>query len=143
MALLIFIFPLAAKDVFPPLPAAILEAKSVCIENQTGEAAPADTAYRFLLKWKRYRIESQCASADLRLSFSFSAGEPGQRVVLLPTPFGIIGASRSVRDGFTTIRVTSVTTGEELFKNTHAWNPKGATNTLLEDFKKRVGKMPK
>ncbi len=59
-------FALSAKEKqHLPLPATVLAAKTVFIDNQTGMAKLGDRAYEELKKWGRFQIVSDRKQADL------------------------------------------------------------------------------
>jgi hypothetical protein len=59
-------FTLSAKEKqHLPLPATVLAAKAVFIDNQTGMAKLGDRAYEELRKWGRFQIVSDRKRADL------------------------------------------------------------------------------
>jgi len=51
LALVLIVSPIHAKDNHAPLPASVMAAKTVYIDNQTSEAAITDRAYDALTKW--------------------------------------------------------------------------------------------
>jgi hypothetical protein len=77
LALVLIASPIHAKDNFPPLPASVMAAKTVYIDNQTGDAEIRDRAYDALTKWGRFKILKDAKDADLILRFTADAeGRP-------------------------------------------------------------------
>jgi hypothetical protein len=58
-----------------PLPAKVLAAKTVFIQNDSGHAEIADKAYRALSAWGRYQIVDSSAKADLIVILAIGKGE--------------------------------------------------------------------
>jgi hypothetical protein len=116
-----------AADKYPPLPASVITAKTVFIDNQTGFSQITDKAYETLTKWGRYKIVKDKKDADLVLQFTADTGgrptPPGNNIDQSPTPIVL-----SVRDQ----------------SNTELWNvsknqPFHSQTTLdIDEFKKRV-----
>src|SRR5260370_34414056 len=53
------------KEKYAPLPSKLMQAKSVYIENKTGDAERGDVFFKELTKWKRFSIVSEKSKADL------------------------------------------------------------------------------
>ena len=97
LALILIVSPIHAKDNHAPLPASVMAAKTVYIDNQTSEAAITDRAYDALTKWGRFKIVKDPKDADLVLRFTANTRgrptPPGNDIDRSPTPIIL-----SVRD---------------------------------------------
>jgi hypothetical protein len=127
LAVVLVVSPMYAADKFPPLPASVIAAKTVYIDNQTGSTQITDKAYEALSKWGRFTIVKDAKGADLVLRFTADAEgrptAPGNNIDQSPTPILF-----SVRDQ----------------ANTELWSisknqPFHSQTTLdIDEFKKRV-----
>jgi hypothetical protein len=127
LAVVLVVSPIYAADKYPPLPASVIAAKSVFIDNQTGFTQISDKAYEALTKWGRYQIVKDKKDADLVLQFTADTGgrptPPGNNIDQSPTPIVM-----SVRDQANTELLN-------ISKN----QPFHSQTTLdIDDFKKRV-----
>jgi hypothetical protein len=127
LAVVLVAYPIYAADKYPPLPASILAAKSVYIDNQTGYSQISDKAYEALTKWGRYTIAKDKKDADLVLQFTADTQgrptAPGNNIDQSPTPIVM-----SIRDQSNTELLN-------ISKN----QPFHSQTTLdIDDFKKRV-----
>jgi hypothetical protein len=97
LAVVLLVSPIYAKDKTAPLPASVLAAKTVYIDNQTGHAQISDRAYDALTKWGRFKIVKDEKDADLVLQFTADTKSrptpPGNDIDKSPTPIIL-----SVRD---------------------------------------------
>src|SRR5580704_5177570 len=59
-----------AQDQHPPFPASLMAAKTVYIDNQTGDAKITDRANDAITKWGRFQISKDEKGADLILRFT-------------------------------------------------------------------------
>jgi hypothetical protein len=127
LAIVLVVSPIYAADKFPPLPASVIAAKTVYIDNQTGYTQITDKAYEALTKWGRFTIVKDAKAADLVLRFTADTEgrptPPGNNIDQSPTPVLF-----SVRDQ----------------ANTELWSisknqPFHSQTTLdIDEFKKRV-----
>jgi hypothetical protein len=62
--------PIHATDKHVPLPASVMAAKTVYIDNQTGHAEITDRAVDSLTKWGRFKVLKDAKDADLILRFT-------------------------------------------------------------------------
>jgi hypothetical protein len=90
LALILVVSPIHAKDKPAPLPASVIAAKTVYIDNQTGHAEITDRAYDALNKWGRFKILKDAKDADLVLRFTANTNgrptPPGNDIDMSPTP---------------------------------------------------------
>ncbi len=127
LAVVLIVSPIYAAEKYPPLPASVIAAKTVFIDNKTGYTQVTDKAYEALSKWGRYKIVKDAKDADLVLRFTADTEgrptPPGNNIDQSPTPIVL-----SVRDQ----------------TNNEVWNvsknqPFHSQTTLdIDEFKKRV-----
>src|SRR5277367_4966873 len=90
LALVLVVSPIHAKDKLAPLPASVIAAKTVYIDNQTGHAEIADRAYDALSKWGRFKILKDAKDADLVFRFTADTNgrpaPPHNDIDVSPTP---------------------------------------------------------
>ena len=108
----------------PSLPAAILGAKSVYIDNQTTDAALQNAAHMSLAKWGRFQVVDSVQKADVILRLT---GSNYVHVVPSDTP-PMSMASANARGG-------SESAGAALLPNGYEAAPDGFTRVTLLDAK--------
>ena len=90
LALVLAVSPIHAADKHAPLPASVIAAKTVYIDNQTGSSQITDKAYEALSKWGRYKIVKDAKDADLVIRFTADTkgrpNPPGNDIDKSPTP---------------------------------------------------------
>jgi len=90
LGLVLVVSPIHAQDKRAPLPASVIAAKTVYIDNQTGDAQITDRAYDALSKWGRFKILKDAKDADLVLRFTVDTGgtptPPHNDIDKSPTP---------------------------------------------------------
>jgi hypothetical protein len=90
LALVLVVSPIHAKDKHAPLPASVIAAKTVYIDNQTGHAEITDRAYDALNKWGRFKMLMIAKDADLVLRFTADTKgrptPPHNDIDISPTP---------------------------------------------------------
>ncbi|HTC63616.1 MAG TPA: hypothetical protein VK709_12295 [Candidatus Saccharimonadales bacterium] len=90
IAIALIVPPILAKDMHAPLPASVIAAKTVYIDNQTGHAEITDRAYDALSKWGRFKILMNAKDADLILRFTADTEgrptPPHNDIDISPTP---------------------------------------------------------
>ena len=132
LALVLAVSPIHAKDKFAPLPASVLAAKTVYIDNQTGHAQISDRAYDELTKWGRFKIVKDAKDADLVLRFTANTNDrptpPGNDIDVSPTPILL-----SVRDQ----------TNNELWSVSKDKPFHSQTRLDIDEFKKRIEEQEK
>lgn len=101
------------KDRHMPLPPQIVTARTIYIENQSGDPDIADRAYDELLKWGRFKVVPDKNQSDLILSLSLKESLDGYRT----TGGGEIGGIRqpirtqSVVSGYSRVTLMDPQTG--------------------------------
>src|ERR1700689_479 len=87
---MLVVSPIQAKDNHAPLPASVMAAKTVYIDNQTGHTEITDRAYDALRKWGRFKILKDAKDADLILRFTADTNgrptPPHNDIDVSPTP---------------------------------------------------------
>jgi hypothetical protein len=77
LAIVLAISTIHAKDNYAPLPASVMAAKTIYIDNQTGQPEITDRAYDALTKWGRFKILQNAKDADAVLRITAdTAGRP-------------------------------------------------------------------
>ena len=66
-----------AKETHAPLPSAVLTAKTIYVDNQSGVAVMGDRAYDELRKWGRFEIVDNPQKADMVLLLSVTSYDAG------------------------------------------------------------------
>ena len=132
LALVLVVSPIHAKDKLAPLPASVIAAKTVYIDNQTGHAEIADRAYDALSKWGRFKILKDAKDADLVLRFTANTNgrptPPGNDIDVSPTPVVL-----SIRDQANN-ELWSVSKDKPLHSQ---------TRLDIDEFKKRIEEQEK
>jgi hypothetical protein len=132
LAFVLVVSPIHAKDKFAPLPASVIAAKTVYIDNQTGHPEITDRAYDALSKWGRFKILKDAKDADLVLRFTANTKgrptPPGNDIDVSPTPVIF-----SVRDQ----------TNNELWSVSKDKPFHSQTRLDIDEFKKRIEEQEK
>ena len=132
LAVVLVVSPIYAADKYPPLPASVIAAKTVFIDNQTGYTQITDKAYEALSKWGRFKIVKDAKDADLVLRFTADTEgrptPPGNNIDQSPTPIVF-----SVRDQ----------TNNELWSVSKNKPFHSQTSLDIDEFKKRVEEQEK
>jgi hypothetical protein len=145
----------AAKDrQHLPLPAPVLAAKTVYIDNQTGMAKLGDRAYEEMKKWDRFQIVMDRKQADL--VFLLTAREHnGGYVTTGGGQTGSVDSSGNINTnsnptyttpvtvGYTYLTVFDAKTGDNLWNESKRWGNlytgfHSATKGLIDELRKRI-----
>ena len=111
---------LRADKTYTPLPSIVLKAKTVFIENGTGDATLQDLVYLEIARWGRFRMAESRDKADVILAISgatsvrlvqASESSPGY----LARMYADTSAQPSVPAGFTRISVVDPKSGKALW----------------------------
>jgi hypothetical protein len=90
LAFALVVSPIHAKEKHAPLPASVIAAKTVYIDNQTGHSEITDRAVDALTKWGRFKIVTDAKDADLILQFTADTkgrpAPPHNDIDVSPTP---------------------------------------------------------
>lgn len=143
-----------AKDRHLPLPPQITTAKTVYIDNQSGNAKLGDRAYEQLQKWGRFQVVQDRKQADLIFLLSAREYVRGYTTSGSDTT-GTIDAngnintstsptsSRPVSVGYTYLTVIDPKTGNNLWSDSKQWGNlytgfHSATKGLIDELEKRI-----
>jgi hypothetical protein len=135
----------AAKEHHAPLPAKLLAAKTIYIENH-GPAKIADRAYDELQKWGRWKIVDSTGAADIVLQLSGERGEAtsGQTSSYdYKTNTWHHGTVTEASSGHTHISIIDPKAGETLYSDTRSAGYKSATRKMLQDLRNRIEEQEK
>jgi hypothetical protein len=142
-----------------PLPANVLAAKTVFIDNQTGMAKLGDRAYEELKKWGRFQIVPDRKQADL--IFLLTAQErDGGYVTSGGGQTGTVDSSGNINTssnptytthvtvGYTYLTVFDAKSGDNLWSESKRWGNlytgfRSATKSLIDELKKRMDEQSK
>ncbi len=118
-----------------PLPAQVMTAKTVYIDNQSEDASVGDKAREELRKWGRFQLVSDRAEADL--IFVFSTSEYTSYATSSP-PY-----STEVQANYTYLTIIDGKSGQHLWNASQKWGSlyggyHSATRGLMNDLKKRL-----
>ena len=132
LAIALVVSPSHAKDKHVPLPASVIAAKTVYIDNETGHAEITDRAVDALTKWGRFKILKDAKDADLVLRFTANTNgrptPPGNDIDVSPTPVVL-----SIRDQANN-ELWSVSKDKPLHSQ---------TRLDIDEFKKRIEEQEK
>jgi hypothetical protein len=132
LALALVVSPIHAKDKHAPLPASVIAAKTLYIDNQTGHAEITDRAFDALSKWGRFKIVQNAKDADLVLRFTADTkgrpNPPHNDIDISPTPVHL-----SVLDQ----------TNDELWSSSKNEPFHSQTRLNINEFKKRIEEQEK
>ena len=132
LALVFVVSPIHAKDKHAPLPAGVLAAKTVYIDNQTGHSEITDRAYEALSNWGRFKILQNAKDADLVLRFTADTKgrptPPHNDIDISPTPVHL-----AVLDQ----------TNNELWRVAKNEPFRSQTRLDIKEFKKRIEEQEK
>ncbi len=109
----------ASAQVRTPLPAKILQAKTVFVDNQSGLDRARDEFVDELGKWQRLRIVYNKWDADLVATLTTQRTQQ---------PLG----------GTTQLALVDDKTGENVWANSMEWSELGAMRDLMRDLKQRI-----
>jgi len=105
----------ARQQMLAPIPAKVMQAKTVFVENQSGYDRARDEFADELGKWNRLQIVYNKAGADW--------------VVILTA----LNSQRTIQIAF-----VDPTTDGKIWANSMAWSDRGAVRDLLGDLKQRI-----
>jgi hypothetical protein len=105
----------AEQQKLAPIPAKVMQAKTVFVENQSGYDRARDEFADEVGKWNRLHIVYDKAGADL--------------VVILSA----LNLQRTTQIAF-----VDPATGDKIWTNSMAWSDRGAVRDLLGDLKQRI-----
>jgi hypothetical protein len=136
-----------AKTSHAPLPSALMEAKTVYIDNQSGTASFTDRCYDELSKWGRFKIVADPKQADIVFRISSFTRTAGASATTTTTDYGSTATSTTNIDenryGYTRIDVLASSTNQVLWSDTRRWGNlftgfKSATRAVVQELRKRM-----
>ncbi len=147
--------PISAKEKqHLPLPPQVMSAKTVYIDNQSGQAKIGDRAYEEIKKWGRFQVVQDRKQADLILlltarehngGYVTTGGGQTGRV----DDYGNVNTASNptytapVTVGYTYLTVVDPKTGDSLWSESKRWGNlytgfHSATKGLIGELKKRI-----
>jgi hypothetical protein len=155
VSILSFSSSAVAKTKHAPLPDQIIQAKTVCLMNQTQYASLGDKAFDELTKWGRFKIVQKPEEADLVLVLSATSTVTGSDTRTSGNTSGTVDNSGNVdlsgrstsRSRATTVSYTYLTaidpkTGTHLWSDVKQWgsllHPVSATQSLVKELRDRI-----
>lgn len=143
--LCVFLFSLScfAKDTHAPLPDAVLQAKTVFISNQAGDARFADRCYDELQKWGRYKVVTDPKDADIIFEITTEVHIVGYRADAQANSYGdttyATARSHPIRRGETYVSVVDAKTKMVYWSDAKNYGYfHSATREIVKDFRDRV-----
>jgi hypothetical protein len=134
--------PVRANEKRPSLPASVLSARTVYVDNQTASAELQNTAYMELSKWGRFQIvdEPQKAQMVLRLSNgNYVKFVPGGEKAPAQGPTvekqNWMGADEAVPPGSTRISVIDPKSGTSLWSDIRKTDSPQAASHMLDGLR--------
>jgi len=133
----------------------MLQAKTVCLVNQTQIASLGDKAFDELTKWGRFKIVQKPEDADLVLALSATSTVTGFDTRTSGNTSGTVDNSGNVnlsgdstsRSRATTVSYTYLTaidpkSGDRLWSDVKQWGslfyPVSATRSLVKELRERI-----
>lgn len=131
-----------------PLSPQVLSARTVYIDNQSGQANLGDRAFQELKKWGRWQVVTDRKQADLILLLTARAYERGYvtNTTGRVDENGNVSATSNaapVTVGYTYITIVDPATGDNLWSNSKRWGNlytgfHSATKGLIDELMKRI-----
>lgn len=131
-----------------PLAPKILSAKTVYIDNQSGQASLGDRAFQQITKWGRWKVISDRQSADLILLLSahqYNRGSVTSTTGRVDDNGNIntTGNTSTMSVGYTYITVVDPQTGDNLWSESKRWGNlytgfHSATKGIIDELMKRI-----
>ena len=131
-----------------PLPPALMSAKTIYIENNSGQAKLADRCYDELSKWGRFKILSDPKQADVIFQIGTHVRTYGYSGHSTTDSSGNSNTSLTEDSaGFTTISIVNPT-GQVLWSDTRRWGNlftgfRSATREVINELRKRMDEQEK
>lgn len=143
-----------------PLPPALMQAKTVYIDNQAGRAAFADKCYQELTKWGRFKVVSDPKSADVIFRITSMTRSTGLHGSTSSRTNGTYDSGtydstttgdvnlREAHASFTRIDMVEEKTGQVLWSDTRSWGNlftgfRSATKAVVKELRKRMEEQEK
>lgn len=145
-----------AGDKHAPLPERLLQAKTLYLDNQSGEASLADRAYDELTKWGRYKVVQDRKYADIILLLSAREYHGGYvttgNIYANQNNYGsgttttgtVTTRTQEITSGTTYITFIDASGGDSLWADAREWGRfRSATRGIIKDLRKRVEEQEK
>jgi hypothetical protein len=132
------------SDLYAPLPDKILQAKTIYIENKTGNAGAEDRVFQEMTKGKYFRVVSDKTKADLVFILTLQTHEAlGSNNTSVTNRIGNTtitngGGVYSYTTGSVTLTIADPQDDSVVWTNTKPLSKKGATHDLMDDLEKRL-----
>lgn len=137
-----------------PLPAKVLAARTVFIQNDSNQPGIADKAYTQLKQWGRYQVVDSRDRADLvllfTLAYSHTQHSDSDYVSLYNSRTGgytsgvVPSGTVTITWTYTQMRLVDPSTSEVMWADERAWLRKhSATDELMESLRQRVEEQEK
>jgi len=138
--MLICVLPAFGKDLKAPLPEKLFQAKTVYIDNRSGQSDILDKAYTALKEWNRYDITQDKAKADIVFVLTVSSDIRGSYTTGNINDNGSVEATTThTRVSYTTMTVVDPVNGQILFSDTRRWHLFGsATKDAVKELRQRM-----
>lgn len=137
-----------------PLPPQVIAAKSVYIDNQSGEAKIGDRAYEEIKKWGRFQVVTDRKEADLILLFT-AREHTGGYVTSGGGQTGTVDSNGNINTSgnptyttpvtvsYTYLTVVDPKSGDSLWSDSKRWGNlytgfHSATKGLVQELRKRI-----
>src|SRR6202040_1317955 len=119
LLLLLCTLPVLAKNLKAPLPEKLFQAKTVYIDNRSGQSDILDKGYTALKEWNRYEIIQDKAKAEIVFVFTVSSETRGSYTTGNVNDDGAVQTTTTpTRVGYTTMTVLDPINGQILFSDT-------------------------
>ena len=140
-----------AKHEKMPLPSQVMTAKTIYIDNRSGDADIGDKAYDELRKWGRFQIVDSAEKADVVLLLSASKYISGYSSDSYHNTRGSVDSSGNIEahtsgnsssdaivSGQTYVTIVDPKSGTPLWSDARAWGRKSATRGLIKELRERM-----
>lgn len=129
---------------YAPLPAKVLAAKTIHIQNESGYAEMVDNAYTSLKAWGRYQLVDAKEKADLILLLTVATEQKeSHETVSIYNPktgwsHGTVGTPSTYAWTFSQTRLIDPATGDTVWADERAWIGKPAIEELIKGLRERI-----
>jgi hypothetical protein len=135
-----------------PLPAKVLESKTIYIQNESGMAEMADKAYTQLKAWGKYQVVDVKEKADLILVLAVTTeqteGTRHKWVNLHNSQTGAwtngtVPVATTETFKFSELKLIDPATGDVAWADRQAWGRRPSTEVLIQSLRQRVEEQEK
>jgi hypothetical protein len=149
-AMLFAFGPAQANDKPGALPAKVISAKTIYVDNQTNDAEIQHDAYMGIGKWGRYEIVDSAQKADLVLRFTGSSvvkfvpgGDPAATYEPKPVSESSAQGEELAPPGFTRLSVIDAKTGATLWSDLRKTSNSQEKGKLMDGLHDAVDRQEK